>query len=256
MSASSTTLAAATMTPKSSTKPSKSKIIKLRLSPTLLSNFPSDSIVLPIPLASTLTDTADAPSPAPTAPDSIAVSTPTATANNLLAPPTNGSKRKGAAGKPSLKRTASQLEAGAPKPRGKPGPKKRARIGENGEVLTGSVAPAAPKLGPKANQGAINACLRALDRTGKPTRKWQKTGFKVRSFTGYAWAVGTYAAQRKINAEFAGDVKSDSSSSGDLKATQDSSVVASNSGPDMQTPNPPAHTTSSPLAPAVVNPVA
>lgn len=128
--------------------------------------------------------------------------------------------------------------------------------GENGEVLTGSVAPAAPKLGPKANQGAINACLRALDRTGKPTRKWQKIGFKVRSFTGYAWAAGTYAAQRKINGEFAGDVKSDSSSSGDLKATQDSSVVASNSGPDMQTPIPPAHATSSPLAPAVVNPVA
>ncbi|KAE9963592.1 hypothetical protein BLS_009135 [Venturia inaequalis] len=243
------------VTPKSSTKHSKSKIIKLSLSPTLLSKFPSDSIALPTPLASASTDALNVPSPAPTAPDSIIVSTPTATANNLLAPPTNGSKRKGAAAKPNLKRTASQLEAGGPKPRGKPGPKKKARIGENGEVLAGSVAPAAPKLGPKANQGAINACLRALDRTGKPTRKWQKTGFKVRSFTGYAWAAGTYAAQRKISGEFAGDVKSDSSSSGDLKATQDSSVVASNSGPDMQTPIPPARNTSSPLASAIVNPV-
>jgi len=120
--------------------------------------------------------------------------------------------------------------------------------GENGEVLTGSVVPAAPKLGPKANQGAINACLRALDRTGKPTRKWQRTGFKVKSFTGYAWSAGTYAAGKKANEEFEGDVKSESSSSGDLKATQDSSVVASNSGPDMETPIPPAHITSSPAA--------
>jgi hypothetical protein len=128
--------------------------------------------------------------------------------------------------------------------------------GENGEVLTGSVVPAAPKLGPKANQGAINACLRALDRTGKPTRKWQRTGFKVKSFTGYAWNAGTYAAGKKPNEEFAGDVKSESSSSGDLKATQDSSVVASNSGPDMETPIPPAHITSSPAAFVAVGPAA
>jgi hypothetical protein len=121
-------------------------------------------------------------------------------------------------------------------------------------VLAGSVVPAAPKLGPKANQGAINACLRALDRTGKPTRKWQRTGFKVRSFTGYAWNAGTYAAHKKANEEFAGDVKSDSSSSGDVKATQDSSVVASNSGPDMETPIPPAHGTSSPAALMAANP--
>jgi hypothetical protein len=128
--------------------------------------------------------------------------------------------------------------------------------GENGEVLTGSVVPAAPKLGPKANQGAINACLRALDRTGKPTRKWQRTGFKVKSFTGYAWSAGTYAAGKKPKEEFAGDVKSESSSSGDLKATQDSSVVASNSGPDMETPIPPAHITSSPAAFVAVDPAA
>ncbi|QDS71039.1 hypothetical protein FKW77_008373 [Venturia effusa] len=285
----STTPAAANLTSKPSTKSPKSKIVKLLLSPTLLAKFPSDSIALSTPLASSSSDTVNVP--VPNAPEPAAVSTPLPASSNLLAPPTAGSKRKGGAGKPALKRTASQLDAGAPKPRGKPGPKKKARIrdvgfrldvsyaqtslvvqhtsdpnslysmltyrrGENGEVLTGNVTPAAPKLGPKANQGAINACLRALDRTGKPTRKWQKTGFKVRSFTGYAWATGTYATHRKTTSDFAGDVKSDSSSSGDLKATQDSSIVASNSGPDIQTPNPPAHTTSSPLATAVVNPVA
>ena len=40
------------------------------------------------------------------------------------------------------------------------------------------------KLGPKANQGAINAGLRALDRSGKPCRKWNKKPFQLKSFTG------------------------------------------------------------------------
>lgn len=50
------------------------------------------------------------------------------------------------------------------------------------------------KLGPKANQGAINAGLRALDRTGKPCRKWEKTGFRVKSFTGRVWEIPSWRA--------------------------------------------------------------
>ena len=50
------------------------------------------------------------------------------------------------------------------------------------------------KLGPKANQGAINAGLRALDRTGKPCRKWEKTGFRVKSFTGRMWEIPSWRA--------------------------------------------------------------
>lgn len=113
--------------------------------------------------------------------------------------------------------------------------------GENGEVLNGTTT-AAPKLGPKANQGAINACLRALDRSGTPCRKWSKKPFAVRSFTGYSWGAGTYAASRKPRGEFAGDVKSDTSSTGDVsgdKPTQDSSAVMSEkstSGADVDTP--------------------
>lgn len=49
------------------------------------------------------------------------------------------------------------------------------------------------KLGPKANQGAINAQLRALDRTGKPCKRWSKTGFQLKSFTGFQWTVPTWA---------------------------------------------------------------
>ena len=50
------------------------------------------------------------------------------------------------------------------------------------------------KLGPKANQGAINAGLRALDRTGKRCRKWEKTGFHVKSFTGRIWEIPSWKA--------------------------------------------------------------
>jgi hypothetical protein len=57
-----------------------------------------------------------------------------------------------------------------------------------------STALNAAKLGPKANQGAINAGLRALDRSGKPTRKWQKSAFEFRSFTGVAWGVPRWNA--------------------------------------------------------------
>lgn len=45
------------------------------------------------------------------------------------------------------------------------------------------------RLGPKANTGAINAGLRALDRTGAPCRKWDRQPFKLRSFTGVLWQV-------------------------------------------------------------------
>ena len=67
-------------------------------------------------------------------------------------------------------------------------------------------APAAGhKLGPKANQGAINAGLRALDRTGKPCRKWEKKGFQVKSFTGVAWDLPSWRAPKKAKIETNGD---------------------------------------------------
>ena len=67
------------------------------------------------------------------------------------------------------------------------------------------------KSGPKANQGAINAGLRALDRTGKPTRKWAKKGFQVKSFTGVTWQTPFWGARG--NRTFAEDVKSDTTGS-------------------------------------------
>ena len=61
---------------------------------------------------------------------------------------------------------------------------------------TGVSAPT-HKLGPKANQGAINAGLRALDRTGKPCRKWQKKEFRVKSFIGTTWELPSWKTTKK-----------------------------------------------------------
>ena len=76
---------------------------------------------------------------------------------------------------------------------------------------TGKPAPGAAtvpthKLGPKANQGAINAGLRALDRTGTPCRKWTKSGFCVKTFTGVVWEVPSWRAPKPRKADAAGDV--------------------------------------------------
>lgn len=96
------------------------------------------------------------------------------------------------------------------------------------------------KLGPKANQGAINAGLRALDRTGKPCRKWEKKGFQLRSFTGVNWSLPTWRAPRRA-AVFAEDVKSDSTGSSDTKVKDESSAISDKSGlpGDSATPVPP-----------------
>jgi len=60
---------------------------------------------------------------------------------------------------------------------------------------------AGSKLGPKANTGAINDKLRALDRSGNPCKRWTKAGFQIKSFTGIQWTVPTWAASKKQQME-------------------------------------------------------
>lgn len=59
------------------------------------------------------------------------------------------------------------------------------------------------KLGPKANQGAINAGLRALDRSGKPCRKWTRGTFQMKSFTGVVWEIPRWTAPPRPKPETA-----------------------------------------------------
>jgi len=89
---------------------------------------------------------------------------------------------------------------------GKPGRKKQKL--DNGTTATFAIpGTSGPhKLGPKANQGAINAQLRALDRTGKPCKRWTKAGFQLKSFTGFQWTVPSWATpamEKKLEAQSA-----------------------------------------------------
>ncbi|KAB2576179.1 putative duf1711 domain protein [Lasiodiplodia theobromae] len=246
MSSSSTTVTAAA-SPASSLKMSakspRSQLAVLRLAPALLSRFPADGPVRKNSRSKSSSSSTPIDTPADpmviepaeplSAPDADAASaangsTP-ALDNNSLAPPQNGAKRKGIPGpKPGTKRTAGQSNDGTPKPRGKPGPKKKPRLGENGEGTMNGVMPmSTQKLGPKANQGAINAGLRALDRSGKPCRKWEKKGFQLKSFTGIAWSVPTWRSPRKSTVDENGDVKSDTTGSSDSAKINESSAVPS-----------------------------
>jgi hypothetical protein len=109
-----------------------------------------------------------------------------------MGPPTDTLKKKG------VKRSAPATNNdGIPKPRGKPGPKKKPRLEDGTIDHAGAKAGAGHKLGPKANMGAINAGLRALDRSGKPCRKWAKGGFRLKSFTGVCWELPRWTAPPK-----------------------------------------------------------
>ncbi|KAI0867993.1 INO80 complex, subunit Ies4 [Hypoxylon argillaceum] len=111
-----------------------------------------------------------------------------------MGPPTDNLKKKG------VKRSAAAANANDPtaKIRGKPGPKKKARLEDGTIDPNGRPGGSAyHKLGPKANQGAINAGLRALDRSGAPCRKWSKGGFRLKSFTGVLWEIPRWTAPPK-----------------------------------------------------------
>jgi hypothetical protein len=99
-----------------------------------------------------------------------------------------------------------------------------------GPSTTGTTA--THKLGPKANQGAINAGLRALDRSGKPCRKWQKSSFKIKTFTGTVWEIPRWSAppKVKINGESDGSTSSGDSSKENKENSQIESDKSNSAG--------------------------
>jgi len=101
-------------------------------------------------------------------------------------------------------------------------------IDRSTDPVTNKPTGAAPRLGPKANTGAINEKLRQLDRTGKPCRRWERKGLQLKSFTGTAWNMTSWKAPAKTNGVDAnGEVKSDSSS--DVKMPESSAVASERS---------------------------
>jgi hypothetical protein len=216
------------------TKSPKTLVVALKLSADSLSKFPHQPATPPKeeakPSPPTPTPQLLEPTPAATPADS----TPNMNGSTPSSLTPGAAKRKGP--KPGSKRNAAQMEAGSngatPKQaKAKPGPKRK-KMGDmiNDPNSKGPfTAPAAiNKAGPKANLGAINERLRALDRSGAKCRRWEKKGFQVRSFTGVMWQVPTYQPGRK--GAFADDVKSDSTGTSDSKLKDESSAISDKSG--------------------------
>ncbi len=124
-----------------------------------------------------------------------------------------------------------------------------------GEGGRGSLA--AHKLGPKANQGAINAGLRALDRSGKPCRKWDRGGFKLKSFTGVVWEIPRWTAPPKSRPESSADgsLPTPESGSSNKENKEDNSQIkseASNNGGDVEMRGTPSFAADNSPAPVAI----
>ncbi|KAL6235732.1 hypothetical protein BDW75DRAFT_133068 [Aspergillus navahoensis] len=140
--------------------------------------------------------------------------------------------------KAGAKRGLNATSDNSQKPRGKPGPKKRPRL-EDGTPE--NVRLSTHRLGPKANTGAINAGLRALDRSGTPCRRWERKSLQLKSFTGVVWQLPSWRAPRTQMQEPNGDTKEGVLETGDSdsRANQSASGVPSeksNSGDGDSTP--------------------
>ncbi|KAL8327056.1 hypothetical protein RB597_003403 [Gaeumannomyces tritici] len=164
--------------------------------PSSVSSLPEETSAKDKESPTTSSTLAAAPPSNPDAPSDSTPNTPnpsgTPAPPSVMGPPTEGPKKKG------VKRSAAVANGNGSdgptaKVRGKPGPKKKARL-DDGTLESGRASLGGHKLGPKANQGAINAGLRALDRSGKPCRKWSKGGFTLKSFTGVVWSVPRWTA--------------------------------------------------------------
>lgn len=239
---------------RSSRTGSTKTVIVLKLSPELLSRFPSDSLKsTPTKATDSNMNTTNASSPVKEkegSPASSMADVPVPPSDNASdanstpagAASTDTPRRKGLpAPKPGAKRGANQIDS-APKPRGKPGPKKKQKL-DDGTVEQPKVA-TGHRLGPKANAGAINAGLRALDRTGAPCRKWERKPLQLKSFTGIHWQLPSWRTPKPPKVEENGDSKAAvlDTAETDSKVNNSASNVPSeksNSGDGGLTPVPP-----------------
>ncbi|WEW59839.1 hypothetical protein PRK78_005320 [Emydomyces testavorans] len=178
----------------------KAMTIVLKVSTALLSRFPGITKPKVDQEAKAKGSASPSTSSTPVLPSTASVddaSEPRSTPPAADGPSTDPSKKKAGSSPKAGSKRAAGSDTG-PKSRARPGPKKKPRLEDgpadsngraNGSTTTGS-----HKLGPKANQGAINAGLRALDRTGKPCRKWERKSFQLKSFTGTTWKVPSWRA--------------------------------------------------------------
>ena len=129
---------------------------------------------------------------------------------------------------------------------------------EDGTIEGGRGGLASHKLGPKANMGAINAGLRALDRSGKPCRKWTRGGFTLKSFTGVVWEIPRWTAPPKPRPEPTVEeptpvpASAEGSSKENIAPEQNTKVKSepSNNGVDVEMQNAPSFAAANSAAPS------
>ncbi|CRG91544.1 hypothetical protein PISL3812_08594 [Talaromyces islandicus] len=178
--------------------------VVLKLSPARLRGFPSDS-----PAADDKDNDKDnkvndkekvkdaSSPPSSTSGEALPPASSVDNASDAPSTPANaeGKRRKSMPGSRGTKRGLNQTgDLTAKMARSKPGPKKRQKLDDG--TLDPKLGAAAHKLGPKANQGAINAGLRALDRTGAPCRKWERKPLQLKSFTGIVWDLPSWRSPK------------------------------------------------------------
>ncbi|KMP06163.1 hypothetical protein CIRG_05844 [Coccidioides immitis RMSCC 2394] len=171
----------------------KTKTIVLKLTSSLLNRFPgvatpgddqeakskassSSPTSSPTPVGPSAASVDNASEPRSSPPVAEAAATAESPKKKPGTPSKTGTKRAAgsdAGPKPEL----DQVRRRRPDCRLTPGNRDDGTVDSNGRS-TGPTTTGTHKLGPKANQGAINAGLRALDRTGKPCR----TAWQVRSW--------------------------------------------------------------------------
>ncbi|RMZ92153.1 hypothetical protein DV736_g610, partial [Chaetothyriales sp. CBS 134916] len=223
-----------------------SRVVILRLRPEQLAHFAA----APKPTKDETTSSSEAATPLTTMgslPTLKVDSTSDAAseANSTPAPAADGAstddatkKRKGAAAGP--KRSIGLTADAQAKARAKPGPKKKPRL-DDGTIDYNAkhvvVAGPTHRLGPKAAEKAINAGLRALDRSGAPCRRWMRKPFQVKSFTGVSWDVPSWKGGEKIkmaNGDSSSEMRDASQlSTSDVKPADSDVAMESSAGDPM-----------------------
>ncbi|KAF7892264.1 uncharacterized protein EAF01_010344 [Botrytis porri] len=255
-------------------KEKNSMIITLKLSPANLrgvgqplikEDSPSKDSTSTIPTTTPVAKSQDGDAPAESDSNTPVPNGTDTPVSSSMPPPTEAFKKKAGVKRSS---TAALGSDTTPRARGKPGPKKKARLDDgtlasNGGTPRASNGNSSHRLGPKANQGAINAGLRALDRSGKPCRKWEKRSFIIKTFTGIPIEIPRWRAPPKVtvNPSTEGSSTGDSSKENkensqieSEKSTSAMDVDATNlvSSPPAIAPAPaPTSTSTSTSAPAV-----
>ncbi|TGO35831.1 hypothetical protein BHYA_0145g00330 [Botrytis hyacinthi] len=257
-------------------KEKSSMIITLKLSPAKLrgvgqplikEDSPSKDSTSTIPTTTPVAKSQNGDAQADSDPNTPVPNGTDTPVSSSMPPPTEAIKKKAGVKRSS---TAALGSDTTPRARGKPGPKKKARLDDgtlapNGSTPRASNGNSSHRLGPKANQGAINAGLRALDRSGKPCRKWEKRSFIIKTFTGIPIEIPRWRAPPKmtINPSTEGSSTGDSSKENkensqveSEKSTSAMDVDATNivSSPPAIAPAPAPTSTSTPTSAAAVAP--